>query len=340
MTRKIYNSNLETTGSLTSGSVDCRGTLEANTTVSNNGYLTADKLDSATSLFDMHTPSVYARKELVAGTPDLGAYGYIQSFDTIPAVFHDVVGVNTASGQYSHSAVVLKSYLDSEATTQADYYQTPAVDIRCVSLHSDSAQNLSSIGVKLVAQVGPWPLGPTSYYTSLHVRPDKVRVFGPMQVTGGVTTFTGAHLFPVTQETLESLTTGMCLVRGSDGFVVPSSAPGSSMVVGIFIEAVVLAPDSEQSQGDKNSYGEHSQNTAMVASVGDARVGACQGFNVCNENGDIQPGDLLVTSSTPGYLMKQDDDIMRSKTVGKAMEAVTFDANGQATGVYGFIYCG
>ena len=77
-----------------------------------------------------------------------------------------------------------------------------------------------------------------------------------------------------------------------------------------------------------------------IASVGDSRHKGCQGFNVCNENGDIQPGDLLVTSSTPGYLMKQDDDIMRSKTVGKAMEAVTFDDNGQATGVYGFVYCG
>ena len=61
---------------------------------------------------------------------------------------------------------------------------------------------------------------------------------------------------------------------------------------------------------------------------------------MCTENGDITAGDLLVTSSTPGYLMKQDDDIIRSKTVGKAMEQVTFDENGQATGIYGYIYCG
>lgn len=340
MTSKIFNSDLETSGSLTSSSVHCRRTLDADAVFSNRGYLTADKLDSAASIFSMHTPSVYARKELIAGTPELGVSGYVQSFDTIPVDFHDAAGSNAAFEQFGHSAVVLKSYLDSEATTQADYFQTPAVEIRGVSLHSGSAGSLSSIGVKLVAQVGPWPAGPTSYYTSLHVRPDKVRVFGPMQVTGGVTTFTGAHLFPVTQETLASLTTGMCLVRGSDGFAVPSTAPDSSMVVGIFVEAVVLAPDSEESLGDKNSYGEHSQNTVMVASVGDSRVGACQGFNVCNENGDIQPGDLLVTSSTRGYLMKQDDDIIRAKTVGKAMEAVTFDSNGQATGVYGFIYCG
>jgi len=49
---------------------------------------------------------------------------------------------------------------------------------------------------------------------------------------------------------------------------------------------------------------------------------------------------LLVTSSTPGYLMKQADDIIRSSTVGKSMEQVTFDENGQATGVYGYLYCG
>jgi hypothetical protein len=38
--------------------------------------------------------------------------------------------------------------------------------------------------------------------------------------------------------------------------------------------------------------------------------------------------------------MKQSDDIMRSYTVGKAMEDITFDGNGQATGIYGYIYCG
>ena len=77
-----------------------------------------------------------------------------------------------------------------------------------------------------------------------------------------------------------------------------------------------------------------------VASVGDSRTRSMQGFNICNENGDIQAGDLLVTSSTPGYLMKQDDDIIRSCTVGKAMENVVFNEQGQATGVYGYLYCG
>jgi len=48
------------------------------------------------------------------------------------------------------------------------------------------------------------------------------------------------------------------------------------------------------------------------------------GVNVCGEGGDIQPGDLIVTSSTPGKGMRQADDVIRSCTVAKAREAVTF----------------
>ena len=82
-----------------------------------------------------------------------------------------------------------------------------------------------------------------------------------------------------------------------------------------------------------------------LAAVGDSRQNnygttALTGFKVCNEGGEISAGDLLCTSTTPGYLMKQPDDIMRSYTVGKAMEAVAFDTNGQATGIYGYLYCG
>ena len=82
-----------------------------------------------------------------------------------------------------------------------------------------------------------------------------------------------------------------------------------------------------------------------LAAVGDSRQSnygttALTGFKVCNEGGEVSAGDLLCTSTTPGFLMKQSDDIMRSYTVGKAMEDVTFDSGGQATGIYGYVYCG
>ena len=49
-------------------------------------------------------------------------------------------------------------------------------------------------------------------------------------------------------------------------------------------------------------------------------------MNVCGEGGDISIGDLIVTSSTMGKGMKQADDIIRSYTVAKSRENVTFSS--------------
>jgi hypothetical protein len=50
-------------------------------------------------------------------------------------------------------------------------------------------------------------------------------------------------------------------------------------------------------------------------------------INVCGEGGAIEKGDLIVTSSIPGKGMKQADDIIRSYTVAKARESVTFNSS-------------
>jgi len=43
---------------------------------------------------------------------------------------------------------------------------------------------------------------------------------------------------------------------------------------------------------------------------------------VCNENGPIRRGDILVTSSRPGYAMKADMDKLKpGQAIGKALEA-------------------
>jgi hypothetical protein len=52
-------------------------------------------------------------------------------------------------------------------------------------------------------------------------------------------------------------------------------------------------------------------------------------INVTGEGGDIEIGDLIVTSSTPGKGMKQSDDIVRSVTVAKARQAVTFSSSAE-----------
>ena len=49
-------------------------------------------------------------------------------------------------------------------------------------------------------------------------------------------------------------------------------------------------------------------------------------INVCGENGNIQVGDYIVTSSIAGKGMKQSDDVIHSYTVAKAREAATFSS--------------
>ena len=63
------------------------------------------------------------------------------------------------------------------------------------------------------------------------------------------------------------------------------------------------------------------QSTYTVASIN--AVGEGQ-VNVCGENGNIQAGDLIVTSSIVGKGMRQDDDVIRSYTVAKARESANF----------------
>ena len=58
--------------------------------------------------------------------------------------------------------------------------------------------------------------------------------------------------------------------------------------------------------------------TININAVGEGQI------NVIGENGNIEIGDLIVTSSTAGKGMKQTDDIIRSTTVAKSRENVTF----------------
>ena len=110
-----------------------------------------------------------------------------------------------------------------------------------------------------------------------------------------------------------------------------------------------------------------------VASIGDTReyisnfdsgsnnvsviTGSMMGFKICNQSGLVSKGDLLCTSDTAGYLMRQPSEYaitsfsasvpqyeerqnINSFTVGKVMESCSFDSNGKAERVYGYLYCG
>mgnify|MGYP007012451836 CR=1 FL=1 len=115
--------------------------------------------------------------------------------------------------------------------------------------------------------------------------------------------------------------------------------------------------------GDELPENEMSSKTLWrVASIGDSFESGSSsllpGFKVCNQGGDVSKGDLLCSSDTAGYLMKQPSEYVItsfdsgsnpiyeerqsqcSYTVAKCMEDVTFDSNGLAEQVYGYLYCG
>ena len=83
--------------------------------------------------------------------------------------------------------------------------------------------------------------------------------------------------------------------------------------------------------------------------IGFTALGHCKVL-VTDKNGEVDCGDLVTSSTIPGYGQKQDDDIIRSCTVGKVFEQVdwdniteTIDEDGQSYKkalVTCYIYCG
>ncbi|MFZ0801672.1 MAG: hypothetical protein WAN70_05865, partial [Terriglobales bacterium] len=90
-----------------------------------------------------------------------------------------------------------------------------------------------------------------------------------------------------------------------------STQPYSTLVAGIYsTKPGVLATP--------HSINEVAANEIPLAIVG---IVPCK---VSAENGPIQPGDLLVSSSTPGHAMKGTDrSRMLGAVVGKALEPLT-----------------
>lgn len=101
-----------------------------------------------------------------------------------------------------------------------------------------------------------------------------------------------------------------------------------------------VMPDAEELPTESASYNPSSYRVpanykvVYVNALGEGLI------NVCGESGNIAAGDLIVTSSIPGKGMKQADDIVRSYTVAKARESVTFDNSTQVKQIACIYLCG
>ena len=91
--------------------------------------------------------------------------------------------------------------------------------------------------------------------------------------------------------------------------------------------------------GDSKEW-KNEQDIDASGNVVTRRVELIKGIKVCNENGAISAGDYLTTSSKKGFYMKQSDDILRNYTAAKAVDDITFDSNGEQTGIYAIMLSG
>jgi hypothetical protein len=184
---------------------------------------------------------------------------------------------------------------------------------------------------------------------------------------GGISPFTGLHdglLVKNTQVQVGDILVDDVLINKKDVqntiYAVKLSTVPNTSAIGIFCSKEDLIYADAPAALIANAYGveEHDPSTNStkiktvlepVANMNDLintywlvnmnSLGEGQ-VNVCGENGNIQPGDLIVTSNMPGKGMRQNDDIIRSYTVAKAREGAVFTSPGEVKQIACIYLCG
>ena len=174
---------------------------------------------------------------------------------------------------------------------------------------------------------------------------------------GGITSFTGVHESQSAVElTVGDIVVDTEILERQDianvfSRVVPSSAANDTKVFGIVAHneenfPIPFLPDDDSGSVPVQGFIPSSveifkelepwklRYTVLVNGLGEGQV------NVCGESGDINAGDLIVTSSISGKGMRQSDDIIRSYTVAKARESVVFDSPTQVKMIACTYLCG
>ena len=99
---------------------------------------------------------------------------------------------------------------------------------------------------------------------------------------------------------------------------------------------VAALGDSREFSSYLSGSGDNYSNYTLVTSSFQEVIG----FKICNQNGLVSKGDLL-TSNGDGTAKKQDDDIIRTKTIGKVLTNIKQEtySDGSYT-VPCSLYCG
>lgn len=150
-------------------------------------------------------------------------------------------------------------------------------------------------------------------------------------VTGGgeYGPFTGAHEVIFSQDMPEAIVPGLIVSvtgkaetrkDGNGNISLSSTLPTVTLsakamdktVFGVLVSQSPLPEEHWYEAQEGNRFG-------VVNALGEGRVW------VTDINGQIQSGDYITTSSIPGYGEMQDDDLLHSYTLGKAIETVDWE---------------
>lgn len=131
-----------------------------------------------------------------------------------------------------------------------------------------------------------------------------------------------AEMMPITGPK-DNYTLGDVLIIGPDGNLARSDKPNATNLAGVYSARPGFLGDTEiAAHGIESADSAQTQERVAVALVGIVPV------KVTDENGAINPGDLLTTSSTPGYAMRAKPVVINGVEIyptgtilGKALEA-------------------
>lgn len=165
---------------------------------------------------------------------------------------------------------------------------------------------------------------------------------GDVVVTGTVNPFTGSHVCLTTSSceegdiVVDTGTVNKIDVSNVVGEVSISITDNQKSAVGVFVKSMTKESFSTgvDPNGLFNDIDDTGKTFCQINSVGEGQI------NVCGQNGNIEVGDLIVTSEMDGKGMKQSDDIVRNYTVAKAREAVTFSSPDEVRQIACIYMCG